>query len=140
MGSTVSLLAAANPNAPKNLCGVIADCGFISIRREISDVLRSVGFPTFPIVWSGGIVSRLRLGVSLDDFSTVNEVPKIRVPILFIHGEADTFVPPDSTEKNFAAATAPKKMVLVKDDQHCYAYHTDEELVGESINEFLNSL
>ena len=140
MGSTVSLLAAANPDIPKNVCGVIADCGFISIRREICDILKVVGFPKFPIVWSGGIVSRLRLGVSLDDFSTVEEVAKIRVPILFIHGEADTFVLPDSSEKNYAAALAPKKLVTVKDAQHCYAFHTDETLVGNSIKEFLNSL
>ena len=140
MGSTVSLLAASNPDAPKNLCGVIADCGFVSIRREIGDVLKSVGFPKFPIVWSGGIVSRIRLGVSLDDFSTLNAVPGIRVPILFIHGEADTFVPPDSSEKNFAAATAPKKLVLVKGAQHCYAFHTDEKLVSSNINEFLDTL
>ena len=140
MGSTVSLLAAADPNAPENLCGVIADCGFLSIRREISDVLKSVGFPRFPILWSGGIVSRLRLGVCLDDFSTVNEVKKIRVPILFIHGAADTFVPPDSSQKNFEAATCPKKLVLVDGAQHCYAYHTNEALVGGSITEFLNSL
>ena len=140
LGSTVSLLVAANPNVSDKLCGVIADCGFVSIREEIRNVLKSVGFPTFPIVWSGGIVSRLRLGVSLDDFSTVKEVPNIRVPILFIHGQADTFVPPDSTERNFAAATAPKKLVWVKDAQHCYAYHTDEELVGGNIKEFLGSL
>ncbi len=141
MGSTVSLLAASDGRCPKNVCGVIADCGFISIRREICDILKVVGFPKFPIVWSGGIISRMRLGVSLDDFSTVDEVKKLTLPVLFIHGEADTFVLPDSSEKNFAAcASQNKTLVTVPGAQHCYAFHTDRELVSKSISDFLDRL
>ncbi len=141
MGSTVSLLAAAEDEIQSRICGVIADCGFISVRREISDILKVVGFPKFPILYSGGLVTRLRLGIGLDEFSTVDAVKKLRLPVLFIHGEADTFVLPDSSEKNFAAcASKNKRLVTVPGAQHCFAYHTDEEKVSRCIEEFLDSL
>ncbi|MBR4941146.1 MAG: alpha/beta hydrolase, partial [Clostridia bacterium] len=140
MGSTVSIRAASDASAPKNLCGVIADCGFISIRREICDILKVVGFPKFPIVWSGGIVSLIRLGISLDNFSTVEEIKNIRVPVLFIHGKADTFVLPDSSEKNFASCPTEKKLLAVDGAQHCFSFHIVEKLVSENILQFLDSV
>ncbi|MDD6262958.1 MAG: alpha/beta hydrolase [Clostridiales bacterium] len=140
MGSTVSILAAASPGISENVCGVIADCGFISVRREMSDILKSVKFPRFPILYAGNIAAKLRLGIGIDDFSTVTEIKKLKVPVLFIHGDADDFVLPDNTLQNYNACPSPKELVMVKNARHCFSFLTDEELVTERISAFLDSL
>jgi fermentation-respiration switch protein FrsA (DUF1100 family) len=42
----------------------------------------------------------------------------VRAPILFVHGTADRFVPPAMTEKLYAAAREPKRLLLIENGNH----------------------
>jgi pimeloyl-ACP methyl ester carboxylesterase len=51
-------------------------------------------------------------------FNALGRVPKLRVPVLFIHGTADTDVPYTMSEQLFAAAREPKELTLIAGGAH----------------------
>ncbi|MBQ5973638.1 MAG: alpha/beta hydrolase [Oscillospiraceae bacterium] len=141
MGATAALLAAAQPGMTPSLCGVVADCGFTSPRREIVDILRSVRFPRFPIVPAGALAVRLFARTDLDAFSTVEAVKKLTVPVLFVHGDEDGLVQLGNTLENFNACASPEKeLLIVPGAGHALSYLTDTPGTERALGAFLDSL
>jgi fermentation-respiration switch protein FrsA (DUF1100 family) len=58
------------------------------------------------------------------------------VPAIFIHGEADDFVPCQMSEENFAACTAEKTLLTVPGAGHGLAYILDPEGYLATLREF----
>ena len=48
-----------------------------------------------------------------------------RVPVLFIHGTDDRFVPVEMTYENYKACASPKRLLIVPGAQHGMSYPTD---------------
>jgi fermentation-respiration switch protein FrsA (DUF1100 family) len=61
-------------------------------------------------------------------FDALAKVPMLRVPMLFIHGTADSEVPHAMSERLFDAARAPKWLTLIPGGGH-----EDSAMVGEAI-------
>lgn len=51
-------------------------------------------------------------------FDSINKLPKIKKPILFIHGGADNLVPPNMSKELFLAAHEPKELYIVPGAGH----------------------
>lgn len=51
-------------------------------------------------------------------FESINKVPQLKIPVLFIHGMADTSVPSFMSQKLYHAAPEPKKLLLVPSGEH----------------------
>jgi pimeloyl-ACP methyl ester carboxylesterase len=51
-------------------------------------------------------------------FDTLGKVPRLQMPVLFIHGTADTIIPFTMTEKLFTAARGPKWLTLIPGGGH----------------------
>ena len=54
----------------------------------------------------------------VDAVSPVKAAAQIRIPVLVIHGEADTDTPPSHSRKVFDALTGPKRLILVPGARH----------------------
>lgn len=138
MGCTSSLLAAALPELPKNVKGVIADCGFSSAEEEFRHVIRrNFHLPPEPITWLADKFSRRFAGFGFQDVSTLTEVPKITIPVLFVHGEKDTFVPTENTQQNYNVCLSPKRMVIVPEAAHGTSYLVEREKCTQEILRFI---
>ena len=139
MGCTTVILAAALPDISKNVCGVIGDCGFTDPYTEIAHVAKSdFHLPPFPAVHALWGTCRLRAGFGFRDASTVEAVKNISVPILFVHGEADDFVPCENSRRNFEACTSEKKRIFtVPGATHGVSFLVDEEGCRRAITEFM---
>ena len=61
------------------------------------------------------------------DYSTVEALAHCRVPVLFVHGLADDFVPPEMTYENFGACAAPKRLFTVAGAGHGMSWYVDGE-------------
>lgn len=100
MGAASSILAAALENPRMDF--VIADCSFSSIREAIFAQMKQshipwfVGIPSFKLV--SGFARGLRK-VDLRAAAPMEAAKKAKVPMLFIHGREDTYVPPAMSEK-----------------------------------------
>lgn len=70
--------------------------------------------------------------------SSVKQVKKSVTPTLFIHGEADTFVPYEMLDKVYSAAACEKEMLSVPDAPHARSVCAHPELYWKAVTGFIN--
>ena len=79
---------------------------------------------------------RKRIELSSDAYTTLDAMKTCHVPILFVHGEADTFVPVEMTLQNYKACRAPKQMLIVPGANHGMSYFRDREGYENAVKSF----
>ena len=136
-GATVMM--AAGEDLPDNVKCIVEDCGYSSVWDEFRLQLKNVfHLPAFPLLDAASLVSKLRAGYSFREASSVNQLRKATVPMLFIHGDADTFVPFSMLDVVYeACASAEKEKLVVHDAAHGAAADTDPELYWDTVIAFV---
>lgn len=138
MGASTVLLAAGH-NLPKNVVGVLADCGYHRASEIIKKVMRDMKLPAaiiYPFVKLG---ARIFGNFKLEETSPYEAVIKSNLPIIFIHGSEDKFVPLYMSQKLYDACGSKKKhLVVIKDAGHGLAYLTDPNTYIDELNKFFN--
>ncbi len=127
MGASTVMIAAGSPDLPKNVIGVLADCGFTSAKDIIKKVIRDMRLPpdlAYPFVKLG---ARIFGHFDLDEVSAVESLNHSRVPVMLIHGESDDFVPCHMSRSCFEACASEKRLVTVPGAGHGLSYPTDPE-------------
>ena len=122
-----TIMMASGKNLPDNVKGILADCGYSSAKEIIKKVVREMKLPAhllYPFIKLG---ARIYGGFNLDATPPVEAVKHSRVPIIFIHGDSDDFVPCDMSRACFEACTSPKAFALIKGAGHGLAYPVDKE-------------
>lgn len=136
-GATV--LMTSGLELPANVKGIISDCGFTSAWDVFSSVLNTMyHIPAFPVMQIADGLCRKRAGYGLAECNSANEVKKAKVPILLIHGDADTFVPYRMCYEIYQNCASEKQMLIIKGASHAEAYHKDTESYEGAILSFLN--
>ena len=138
MGATVVMMASAL-DMPGNVRGVIADCGFTSPKAIMEHVMEHrMHLPVKILSPLSGLLCRVMAGFDWEEYSTLDAMKEGRLPILFIHGRADDFVPCYMTEQNYEACTAWKDVFYVEEAGHglCYLYET--KACQEALAAFVN--
>jgi fermentation-respiration switch protein FrsA (DUF1100 family) len=126
MGASTVMIAAGE-ELPKNVIGVLADCGFTSAKAIIKKVIRQIGLPpalVYPFIKLG---ARLYGHFDLEQTSSLEAMSKCKLPVIFFHGETDDFVPCDMSRENFAACTGEKLLVTVPNAGHGLSVLLDPE-------------
>ena len=115
------------------------DCGYTSAWDILGIRLtKSIKLPRFPFLYSANIVNLLRENFNLRNASSVKQVKKSVTPTLFIHGEADTFVPYEMLNKVYSAAACEKEMLSVPDAPHARSVCAHPELYWKAVTGFIN--
>ena len=70
---------------------------------------------------------------------TVKALKESDIPIFFIHGKKDGFVPCEMTEESYKAAAAEKYICLVDDADHGISFLVDTDNIQKQITEFVNA-
>ncbi|MDR3313533.1 MAG: alpha/beta hydrolase [Oscillospiraceae bacterium] len=124
-GATVTLCAAQDP--PPQVKCIVADCGYTNAYEQIRHTMATemhLRFP--PLLWALAFWCRLLAGYSLrHDADPLGKLPNATRPILFIHGQADDFVPFAMGKRLFAACPTEKDALWVPGAAHAIAHHTD---------------
>ena len=135
-GATV--LMTSGLNLPRQVRGIVSDCGFTSAKEVFTHVLRSMyHLPAFPMIQIADTVNQHKAGYGLDECNAAREVRRATVPILFIHGSADSFVPCQMCEKIYKNCTAPKQKLIVEGAAHAESYYKDTKAYEKSLDEFI---
>jgi len=108
MGAAVILQSTRDDTS---FSAVVAEGSFSSFRKIALDRLsqrlglsRTASYAfLWPIVDTGILYSRARFGIDLIAASPVDALRHARTPVLLIHGDADTNIPPDHTDDLAAA-------------------------------------
>ena len=139
MGAATVLMAAAEP-LPKSVVGVLADCGYSSAKSIIKKYICDAGMPgklSYPFVKLG---ARLFGRFDLEETSPEEAVKHSKVPVLFIHGDADHSVPCEMSRRNYEACTAPKRLCIIPGAGHCLCYVEAPEIYCMTIADFFEPL
>lgn len=117
-GATTMMLSGENP---KNVVAFIEDCGYSSVWDIFSNELKlRFHMPEFPILYTASAVSKVRVGYSFKEASSVKQLKKSTKPVMFIHGDADDFVLFSNLQKNYDAKSGDdKKKIEVNGAGHC---------------------
>ena len=135
-GATV--LMASGLQLPKNVKAIIADCAFTSAYDVFSHILkRDYHIPKFPIMNMTEYMTKKKAGYGYKDVNTLDEVAKTEIPILFVHGENDDFVPLWMTEKNFDACNSEKEILKVKNADHAESYFAQTDDYEKAIKNLI---
>lgn len=138
MGASTVLMTAGF-DLPENVKGIIADCGFTSPWEECKHVLkRNFKLPAFPLLPVCSFAVKLLAGYSLDDYSTLDAMKTNKIPVLFIHGGDDTFVPTYMGLQNYEACVAEKEILIVDGAGHAESFLKDTEKCTAVLNAFLD--
>lgn len=142
MGAATTLMSLGLPEVQEQVSAAIADCPFTSPAAIFSHVIRSnFHIPiTAPIIKLNGLITKAVAGYSFEDYSTLEALKDNKVPVLFVHGKADTFIPLEMSDQNFAACSAKKERLLVDGAGHGSSIFENTELYEDSEKKFLEGL
>lgn len=125
MGAATVLMA-AGLELPGNVRGIIADCGYSSpeaIWRHVAKDNLGLSYGTRSA--RANELCRKKIQVGIGDYSCVDAMAECEVPVLFVHGTDDRFVPIEMTYENYKACVAPKRLFVVPGAGHGMSYVLD---------------
>ena len=123
---------------PKQVKAAISDCAFTSAWDVFSAVLKNMyHLPPFPIMQLANQMVKKRAGYEMDECNARNEVKKAEIPILFIHGDSDTFVPCDMVYELYEACASNKELLIIEGAGHVEACYKNPEKYEEAIRSFI---
>ena len=106
----------------------VEDCGYTSVWDEFKGELKNqFGLPPFPLLYTTSMLCKLRYGWSFKEASAVSEVSKCHYPMLFIHGNKDTFVPTEMVYRVYEAKPDPKELWITEGTEHALSYKEHRE-------------
>ncbi|MEA4911491.1 MAG: alpha/beta hydrolase [Oscillospiraceae bacterium] len=119
-GATVCLLAGME--LPDNVRFLVSDCAFARAKDEFRYILKHcAGLPAFPFLYTLDLWDRMINRVSYKDQCPVDAVRRARVPMLFMHGAEDRYIPVSQAELLHNACSADNRLVLVEGAGHAAA-------------------
>lgn len=137
MGATTILLA-SEFNLPSKVKGIVADCGFTSPKDIISKVMISrYGMSPELLLPIVNIFCIIFGKFNIYECSVKSALSKNKLPVLFIHGTSDDFIPSKMSRENFNDCISKKKIVLVECVNHGLAFLKDKVRVSNEIKNFL---
>ena len=124
MGASTVLMAAELP-MPANVRGILADCGYTSAVDIWRHVARQTHLSYGICGGPAGKMAKRRLQMDMDSASCPQALAHSSIPVLFVHGTDDRFVPIEMTYENYKACAAPKRLFIVPGAKHGMSYLVD---------------
>lgn len=137
MGAATVMMTSGE-SLPTNVKAIIEDCGYSSVNEELAYQLNELfGLPPFPLIQVTSLMTKIRAGYFFGEADVIKQLEKNKLPMLFIHGDADTFVPYEMLDKVYQATKGPKEKYVVPGAEHAKAYSVDPENYQKTVSNFL---
>lgn len=131
-----SVLMASGKKLP-GVKGIIADCAYTNAYEVFKNFGKARFHVTeYPLIAALNQYCIWKTGVDLKDGDVRKYLGKCRVPVLFVHGKADSFIPPECAEKNYKACPADKQLVLIDGAEHAMSFLVNKEQYILALNQF----
>lgn len=135
-GATVMIVS--GEDLPENVKCIIEDCGYSSVWDEFHIQIKSMlKLPSFPLLNVASVVTKVRAGYNFKEASATEQVKKCKVPMLFIHGDADTFVPFSMLDVVYEAAECEKDKLVVPGASHAMSSAVAPDVYWNTVETFI---
>lgn len=137
MGASTVLMTSGE-NLPSNVKAIISDSAYTSVLDEFKYELKTfLNLSYFPLINITDLITMIRAGYSFREASALDQVKKAKVPILFIHGDSDKFVPYYMMNELYDATNSPKERLTVEGGEHANSDLISPYLYWLTIMDFL---
>lgn len=137
MGGAATMMVSGEKQ-PEYVKCFVEDCGYTSVWDEFANELKSsFHLPPFPLMYSTSWLCEKKYGWNFKEASSLNQVMKCKLPMLFIHGEKDTYVPTQMAYSLYEAKPEPKELWIVPNAAHAVSYKENKEKYTGKIREFV---
>ena len=139
MGGATVLMMAGSGTLPPNVKCCVDDCGYDTFVNEsdhvFSSAIKSQWLRSLMIRCMSFLTQQIA-GFRLTDASPIESVRHAVIPILFIHGTNDAFVPLRLGQNNYDACTGPKEQFLAAGAAHVCSYTEKPEEYERHFEDF----
>lgn len=137
--STVMMLSGSR--CPDCVKLIIEDCGFTSAKDEFEYILKNTGLKNpEPVFKAFNCLNKKMAKFDLCDTDVRNQVKNAKVPMLFIHGEKDDFVPTKMGYELYNLCPEDKRTLkIIPNAGHANSVVTDYDAYFNTVTEFLNA-
>lgn len=116
---------------------MVEDCGYTSVWDEYEGQLKAqFHLPAFPLLYLTSWLTDLRYGWNFKEASPLEQIQKSTYPMLFIHGDQDTFVPTWMGDTLYARYPGPKTYWRVPGAAHAESYLKYPKEYTERVKKF----
>ena len=135
-----TVLTASSLELPENVVAAVADCGYTSAKEIIMQTMKDMHLsPKFfyPFAVIGG---KLFGNFDIEERSPFDSMKNARIPILFIHGKLDDFVPYEMGQRNYEACSTQKNFITFERAGHASSYLLNSERYYNELEAFLEPI
>ncbi|OZG60183.1 alpha/beta hydrolase [Bifidobacterium lemurum] len=142
MGASTVMMTVGERALPRNVVAAIEDCGYTCVRDEFmaqaGNMYHMPRWMAALVVDAAGLISKRRAGYGFREASCVVSLRHATIPMMFIHGGEDTFVPSSFLERNYeACASLDREKLLVPGAAHGMSASTDPERYWRRVGAFV---
>lgn len=138
MGAATTMCVAGE-RLPEYIACFVEDCGYTSVWDEFAVQLHEqFGLPPFPLMQVTDMLCRMRYGWSFGEASPKRQVARCDRPMLFIHGDADTFVPSWMVHPLYEAKPGKKELWITRGTEHALSFRDYPAEYRERVERFVN--
>ena len=136
MGAATTMMVSGEEQPSYVKC-FVEDCGYTSVWDQFKKELKEqFGLPAFPLMHSASLLCQLRYGWNFKEASALQQVAKCKLPMLFIHGDNDAYVPTWMVHPLYEIKPEPKALWLAPGSAHACSYLDHRAEYTRRVEEF----
>mgnify|MGYP002515873248 CR=1 FL=1 len=138
MGAATTMMLSGD-SLPQNVKWFVEDCGYTSVWEQFSYILaKDYHITGKSLLKAAQKRAQKKYNLDFKKASSINQIKKCRLPMLFIHGDADTYVPVKMVEQLYNAKPKPKEIWIVPGAPHALSYKTAAAEYTKRIKDFVS--
>ncbi|MGL4518957.1 MAG: alpha/beta hydrolase [Phocaeicola sp.] len=136
MGAATTMMVSGE-ELPSYVKCFVEDCGYTSVWNQFCKELKEdFHLPPFPLMYSASQLCEWKYGWNFKEASALQQVAKCKLPMLFIHGDKDDYVPTYMVFELFQQKPEPKELWVVPGADHANSYKNEQQLYTEKVKTF----
>ena len=138
MGGATTMMVSGEQQPDYVKC-FVDDCGYTSVWDQFKKELKEdFGLPTFPLMHTTSLLCDWVYDWNFKEASALEQVKKCQLPMLFIHGDKDDYVPTWMVYELYKAKPEPKELWTVPNADHATSYKLNKQEYTEKVKQFTN--
>jgi hypothetical protein len=119
----------------------IDDCGYSDAEDLfIHRLAKDYNIKKIFLIKLASRICKMRAGWSFKDVSPITSLPKVSIPILFIHGEKDDYVPIFMCKQMYSVKNGYKDIYIAQGAGHAQSYSQNSNEYEKRVHSFLKDI
>lgn len=132
-----SVIMSSELGLPRNVRGLMADCGYSRPAAIIMETVKSMGLPVKPVYLLLKYGARLFGSFNLEAATGLEAAQKLNIPVLFFHGVQDTIVPLSMGKELYQSCAGTRRWVTIENADHANSAMTDYKTYETAVLQFM---